>query len=849
MAAQERDATPEAVKPVQVPRSLKYSFTHRYGLPVVSGLRVPPALARALAVWLETGTVLVVTAPRHSGKATAIATWLGTRAERMTWVEGSDNRESGAGLDSLLEGLYEIGILTLFERMNFSTLEDTSVAFLRECTPIVMVINDAHLLADLPAFEMLAKHAELWPNARFVFLTEQPVDAGLFDVTGVTVLGANDLRDPLDALLDMSPTDFHSRAEVVENWARAHDANGGLFQLLHYLAQHFSVRRQSPELSFVNDLDGAISTLLEHRVVELISAHDGQRICLTPEFREAMDTATSAQQQDPNVAFHLTAAQDDAEIGYDEGVIFHLARAGRHPEALEKLTSLPTLELNQRVRLESVRAAAATIDLQDTTHGIIALAKRLQIALLPPLEPASVREEIQEALRRAQERALSPLPRGLDVELTIVNALGLLALGRFNDARVLGRPLADDLLAAPWLNLTSLGLAPTRAWASQAVCELFEGRIEVAARFATVARESAVKAKLPHILYISTAAVAAIEAVMGELVTAKRDLAEAQRLYRRSGWPRSVAQTAEFVARFFLARASLDVSAMSDLRHEIAVVSDVTGSLRLLMKACECFVYLHSGQASQTRVGIWQLEVLIRDPRLGALFRGLGAETVFEALLRLGEPQAAITLVEAAGSMDPAGQCLHPLLGAARLGLHDPAGALAITDACAEIGAHHSPASHTLVLLVRAAAHEMLGHTELADECFTEALLTQEASPMPYLFLMVPQDIRMALWERVAEQRQWVELRTFLATVPEGIGRSAAPVPSILLTPREMEILRALTIGGTLDEIARSHFLSRNTIKTHVRVIYKKLGVSSRSAAAEVMKRFGEQLVDDGAGA
>jgi DNA-binding CsgD family transcriptional regulator len=59
-----------------------------------------------------------------------------------------------------------------------------------------------------------------------------------------------------------------------------------------------------------------------------------------------------------------------------------------------------------------------------------------------------------------------------------------------------------------------------------------------------------------------------------------------------------------------------------------------------------------------------------------------------------------------------------------------------------------------------------------------------------------------------------------------------------------MEILRAISIGGTLEEIAVSQYVSRNTVKTHVRLIYKKLHVNTRAAAAQVMKRFGEQLVE-----
>ncbi|GHO48021.1 LuxR C-terminal-related transcriptional regulator [Ktedonospora formicarum] len=51
------------------------------------------------------------------------------------------------------------------------------------------------------------------------------------------------------------------------------------------------------------------------------------------------------------------------------------------------------------------------------------------------------------------------------------------------------------------------------------------------------------------------------------------------------------------------------------------------------------------------------------------------------------------------------------------------------------------------------------------------------------------------------------------------------------LTPREREVLRLLTLGLSSAVIARQLFVSLTTVNSHVRTIYNKLGVSSRSAA------------------
>jgi DNA-binding NarL/FixJ family response regulator len=51
------------------------------------------------------------------------------------------------------------------------------------------------------------------------------------------------------------------------------------------------------------------------------------------------------------------------------------------------------------------------------------------------------------------------------------------------------------------------------------------------------------------------------------------------------------------------------------------------------------------------------------------------------------------------------------------------------------------------------------------------------------------------------------------------------------LTERELEILRAVAKGFTFSEIAGYLSISPNTVKTHVKRVYRKLAVSSRSEA------------------
>jgi len=54
------------------------------------------------------------------------------------------------------------------------------------------------------------------------------------------------------------------------------------------------------------------------------------------------------------------------------------------------------------------------------------------------------------------------------------------------------------------------------------------------------------------------------------------------------------------------------------------------------------------------------------------------------------------------------------------------------------------------------------------------------------------------------------------------------------LTPREHDVLRALTRGARSSEIAFELGISERTVKAHLASIYLKLGVESRTAAVAV---------------
>jgi LuxR family maltose regulon positive regulatory protein len=56
------------------------------------------------------------------------------------------------------------------------------------------------------------------------------------------------------------------------------------------------------------------------------------------------------------------------------------------------------------------------------------------------------------------------------------------------------------------------------------------------------------------------------------------------------------------------------------------------------------------------------------------------------------------------------------------------------------------------------------------------------------------------------------------------------------LTNREIEVLRYLSSDNSIEHIGKILHISKNTMKTHLRNIYKKLKVNDRKQAANFSK-------------
>jgi LuxR family maltose regulon positive regulatory protein len=137
-------------------------------------------------------------------------------------------------------------------------------------------------------------------------------------------------------------------------------------------------------------------------------------------------------------------------------------------------------------------------------------------------------------------------------------------------------------------------------------------------------------------------------------------------------------------------------------------------------------------------------------------------------------------------------------------------------------------------LLATAVAQRRLGLTQTAAELLEQALALAEPDDACRVFLDTGQPVRSAITVLVPPTSRSAGfagriLERFDTQLPHAGG--APEQAEVLLTDSELAVLRFLPSHLTNQEIAEALFLSINTVKTHLRSAYRKLGVTSRRAA------------------
>ncbi|GGK45651.1 LuxR C-terminal-related transcriptional regulator [Nocardia camponoti] len=172
------------------------------------------------------------------------------------------------------------------------------------------------------------------------------------------------------------------------------------------------------------------------------------------------------------------------------------------------------------------------------------------------------------------------------------------------------------------------------------------------------------------------------------------------------------------------------------------------------------------------------------------------------------EPSVELTIAEAS-------LALHGQRAAGALALLEPLGP-------ESVGKH--PVSAVTVALLTGVAADRLDRARLVEESFERALLLATAEQLirPFLDVVGVSDIVDRFGGRCGQYDSFVDrIRAARPSTP------GAPQ----LTGTELVVLRHLPSGLTASKIATDMGVSVNTVKTHMRGIYQKLGVNARGEA------------------
>jgi LuxR family maltose regulon positive regulatory protein len=146
------------------------------------------------------------------------------------------------------------------------------------------------------------------------------------------------------------------------------------------------------------------------------------------------------------------------------------------------------------------------------------------------------------------------------------------------------------------------------------------------------------------------------------------------------------------------------------------------------------------------------------------------------------------------------------------------------------------------ILVLQALAHQMRGNVAAALVPLERALTLAE--PEGYVRIFVDEGLPMAALLEAAAKRRIAPDYTRQLLTAFGKAEHKTPVAQDLIEPlseRELDVLRLLGTELNGPEIARHLTVSLNTVRTHTKNLYTKLGVNSRRAAvrrAEELELF-----------
>lgn len=206
------------------------------------------------------------------------------------------------------------------------------------------------------------------------------------------------------------------------------------------------------------------------------------------------------------------------------------------------------------------------------------------------------------------------------------------------------------------------------------------------------------------------------------------------------------------------------------------------------------------------------------------LLRAVALDLRARQLIEMGRPGLALRLLEGLDSDPRHVFCFAALRARALIAMGFPQAALRELEACESVQGHSRRTSWR-VRIARVVALSRSGMPSVATAAF-EALAA---------------DVPARWWGGVINWARFPELTKLCVRVgaPGPHDGESDDVLREPLTPREVELLGLLRGEASIQQLAAQQFVSLNTMKTHVRNMYRKLGAASRSEAVDRAMRAG----------
>jgi len=856
--------------------------TH-WGIPPVGPrLVVPARAAQELDRWVaSTETMLRVCAPRGWGKTSTVAAWLTERVgpEPAIWVGASRLfRDWGEALLAFAEGMHDLGLIDTPIRASISDTSQLYVALQRLERPIILVIDDVEEFSSPATFKVIQREAARFPMLRLIVIGSRGADLthasddlnvppacigrrelAWTDRDARAVLGdpalASVPRMRMDELIRISgghpaailhyfrrgiedeqasPEGWRSRY-LLERASQARDP-GGARRTMLALAQFIALPENSAHLLGVPEASELLPWLLREGLIEQSVANGLETVRLSREDRLAL-SAVEVPDGSAVKAMHSQAAEVFSTLGLRAETVHHLAAGDRVRDAIA-LVKAPPRRGERTPVLEDLRDAIAAIPMTELSADPHMHAIAVLLAHVPPVTDPAQRASLETSLLAIPRDRIAALPLESRVLIAAAAVTVLNGRGRSSEARRFGGALAAELHAMPWPELRTIRSAAVMLWVAQAEAELSSGHVRAAAAFAQAGLTAADAPGMGFAEFHAAAVSAACAALEGDFGLASTLIDRAEHRQRRGGWPFSTKLRILGFARVLVASANLDPAAMRSAAETFGDRRDRTDGWWSVANVARAYAHLFDGQPVRALAEARTVGRTAGAAGVPQIVRGLIASAMVDALNLLGRPGAAMTVLGDVEETAEHSFCQGVRRATSALLLGDARRALSVTDACVALGTQHVTRTLVPVLLRRAIAQDQLGMARSADVTFADALAHLLAMPSRAPFLNVHAEHLDPLWRRLERDNPGLaEVTRRFRAGPESVP-TTQPVP-VALSAREVEIVTMLRTGETIAEIADRLFLSANTVKSHVRSIYRKLDAGNRREALDAADALG----------